>query len=405
MPNRALVVGAAALLTFAACGSSSNEPLPDGAPHGGADALDGSVADAPDGADATLDGAGADGADRREAAAPTFAATVVTTLALPGAPVAATYNAGTKKAYFACQAADKSSAGIAVIDDVANQVTKTLTPAAVVTSLAANATTKTVYGAEGGQIDVIDSAADVISTTVKISDGSTIAGLAVDEAHDKIYVVTTLSGMTELFVLDGATNVLSTSRNPLLTPVGAPSVAVDGPTQQVFVLGVDSNSEGEIVTLDGPSGAAIDLATTKSHVDPLVSGVAALGNGTASVLLVRPGVVKGLNQGDVTLPGSVAPAGVAAGDFAGTATTLVIGVNDAGALSGFGVDTATGALSPFGFPLNKNVPTGAVAARVVIAGPIVRGREAYVALAPDPKSDAPFSPTEAIKIAVTSTPP
>jgi hypothetical protein len=377
-------------------------------PDGGDASSPSDAGDAPpDLADALSPGDAQDGSSDGTSVvvAPTLTAAVSATIALPGIPVVSTYNAGTRKAYFACQTPAKASAGVAVVDDLTNAIVATITPAAPVTSLAANAATKTVYGGEGAQIDVIDSATDMVSKTVSIPDGSAIVGLAVDEAHNRTYVVTTMPGMTELFVLDGATGVLSPLRPPLLTPAGMPSVAVDGPTQQLFVLGVDSNNEGEIVTLDGPSGVPTHLATTNSLVDRSVSGIVPVGNGTAAILLVKPGVVKGLEQSDVVLPAAFTPAGVAAADLGRGPITLVSGFGAGGALEGFGVDTATGALSPFDVPLDPGMgglPPGTTAARLLTAAPIAGGSEVYVSPTPDPKSDAPFSPTETIKIAVTA---
>jgi hypothetical protein len=415
MPSRALVLAAVALLAGAACGSSSNAPAP-GSPYapGAADgATDGRDASG-DGADAAravdAGDAGVDAGDvATDVVAPVLTATVVTTIALPGVPVAGTYNAGTKKVYLACQTPD-AGAAVAVVDDVANAVVTTISSAAAVTSLAANATTKIVYGAEGAQIDVIDSTTDMIATTVKIPDSSVIAGLAVDEVHNKTFAVTTIPPFTtELFSLDGATNVLTALRNPLLKPTGAPVLATDGPTQKVFVLGVDSNSAAVIVTLDGPSGAPTALSTPNNLVDPSVSGLAPLGNGTASVLLLKPGIVKGLEQRDVALPATFKPAGVAAADLGAGPLTLVVGfdvgLDAAAAFIGYGVDTATGALSAFGVPLTKSLPANTAAARLVTAAAIAGGRELYVAPTPDPQSTAPFSPTVAIKLAVTSAPP
>src|SRR5262249_23399965 len=156
---------------------------------------------------------------------------------------------------------------------------------------------KTIYGAEGSMLDIIDGTTDKIVATETLSDGSTIVGLGVDEAHGRTYMVTTKDGMTELFALeDGPLHILDPLRPPLLTPRGQSPIAVDGPGQQVFVLGVDSNGEGEIVTLDGPSGAPTHLAQTSSHVDPSVSGIVLLGDATAANLLVKPNIVKPLGR-------------------------------------------------------------------------------------------------------------
>jgi hypothetical protein len=400
MPSRALVVSAAVVLACAGCGD--NKPSST-TPDGGDAASPSDAADAPttpDGGDAASPSDATDVSGDVVIVAPTLIAALSATIALPGVPVAAAYNAGTKKAYFACQTPTKASAGVAVVDDVTNAIVATITSAAPLTSLAANATTKTVYGAEGAQVDVIDSATDTISKTVMIPDGSTIAGLAGDEAHNRTYVVTTTPGGTELFVLDGATNMISSLRPPLLKPVGTPSVAVDDTTQKLFVLGVDSNNEGEIVTLDGPSGVPTSLATTNSMVDPSVSGVVPLGNGTATILFVKPAVVKGLEQRDITLPASFTPGGVAAADLGRGPITLVVGFGAGGALEGFGADTSTGALSPFGVPLDGGLPPNTTAALLLTAAPIPGGSEVYVSPTPDPKADASFSPTETIKITV-----
>jgi hypothetical protein len=424
MPTRALVFSAAILAACAACGRlkphADASTAPDGGDAGGAldaategDAVaapDADAAAAPD-ADAAETSADADAAvtsadvASEAPAGPPLTAAVVTTIDLPGIPVAAAYDGGTKKAYFACRTPGGASAGIAAVDDVTNAVVATITSGSV-TALAANAMTKTVYAAEGALLDVIDSATDTISTTVKISDGSTIVGLAVDEGHNRTYVVTVTDLGTELFSLDGATNVLQGLRPPLLKPVGMPPVAVESASQSVFVLGVDSNGEGVIVTLDGPSGVPTKLASTKSHVDPSVSGIVPVGDGTAAVLLVNPGVVKRLQGMEVALPSSFAPAGVAAVDFGAGARALVVGfaASGAGAFSGFGVDTTSGALSPFGVPLDGGLPAGTTAARLLVAAPVPGGAEVYVDPTPDPESAAPFSPTRTIKLTVTAAP-
>jgi len=389
MPARARL--SIAILVCAGCGSSPNNPPDASTAH---DASDARVTS--DGADGASDGDGG--------AAISLTASVVTTIALPGVPVVAAYNGGTKKAYFACITGAKASAGIAVVDDTMNEVVGTITSAAVVTSLAANGVTKIVYAAEGAQIDVIDSATDTISTTVKTPDGSPIAGLAVDELHNRTYVVTTSQFMTELFALDGATNMLMTLRNPLLTPTGTPPIAVDGPMQEVFVLGVDSNSAGEIITLDGPTGTPTLLTTTDSVVDPSVSGIVPLGNGTAGVLVVSPGLVKRLEHKDAVLPTTFTPAGVTQADFGRGAMTVVVGFGAAGALQGFGVDTASGTLSPFDVPVSGGLPPGTTAARLLTAAAIAGGAELYLDPTPDPTSEAAFAPTETIKLTVSAAP-
>jgi hypothetical protein len=408
MPSKALVLSAAAAVACAACASSANNPPGAFMPADGGEASDGSDAPVspPDVGDAPGPGDGGDAAASSDAAPLMLSASVVATIALPGVPISAAYVAATRKAYFACQTPSKDSAGVAVVDDVMNTVAATITPAAAVTSLAASATTKTIYAAEGATIEVIDSTTDTVTKTVKIPDGSLIAGMAVDEAHGRLYIVTTAGGMTELFVFDGA--ALTSLRQPLLTPAGTPPVAVDSPTQQLFVLGVDSNLEGEIVTLDGPSGAPTHLATTTSKVEPEVSGIVPLGDGTAAILLVKPGIVKRLDHKDVALPKAFTPAGIAAADLGrGAPTTLVVGFDaDGGVLEGYGVDTASGALSPpFAVPLVDALPDRTLAARLLAAAPLNGGSEVYVDPTPDPKSTAPFSPTVTIKITVTAAPP
>jgi hypothetical protein len=424
MRTRALLFGAV-LVACASCGRLKSGAAADASPDAGDAAADAETSDAapdadgapapdadaavaPD-ADASSDGAdaGLDGADVAiEAAAGTpLTAAVTATIDLPGIPVAAAYNAGTKKAYFACGTPAGASAGVAVVDDGTNAVVATIATAAAVTSLAANSTTKIVYGAEGAQVDVIDSASDTISTTVKISDGSTIVGLGVDELHDQTYVVTTTQGMTELFVIDGATGMLQSRRPPLLTPAGMPPVAIDGASQSVFVLGVDSNLEGEIVTLDGPSGAATGLAAVASKVDPSVSGIVSLGDGRAAILLVKPGLVRVLPNKDFGLPAALAPAGIAACNLGGGPVALVVGFGASGGLEGYGVDATTGALSPFGVPLAGGVPAGTTAARMLAAASLTGGGcEIYVDPTPDPNSAAAFSPTRTIKLTIATAP-
>jgi hypothetical protein len=415
MPSRAHFFVAAVVLAGASCSSSPNNPPKDAsAGHDGGDAGR-DAADAPpaahDGGDAAPevardggDAAPVDGADAVAAPPPlALTATVVATIGLPGIPVSAAYNAGTKKVYFACQTPAGASAGVAVVDDVMNKVVATITPAAVVTSLAANSATKTVYAAEGAALEIIDSATDTSKKTVPIPDGSVIAGLAVDELHDQTYVVTTVQGGTELFVWDGPMQMLGSLRPPLLTPRGLPPVAVDGTSQLTFVLGVDSNMEGEVVMLDAPSGAPLRLATTKSKVDPGISGVVPIGGGSVAVLYVAPGVVQGVGRMDVALPASFSPAGIAAVDFGQGAIAVVAGFRAGGGLEGVGVDTTAGWVSPFAVPLAAALPAGTVAARLVTAAPVAGGSEVYVDATPDPKSSAAYAPTQTIKLTVTGT--
>jgi hypothetical protein len=355
--------------------------------------------DAHDGGDAAADGSDA------PVVGVALTAALVTAIDLPGIPVAAAYNGGTKKAYFACQTPAGASAGVAVVDDVMNKVVATITPAAVVTALAANATTKVVYAAEGAALEIFDSDADTSTKTVAIPDSSTIAGLAVDEMHDKVYVVTTSDAGTEFFSLDGPTAVLTSLRQPLLRPVGMPVIAVDAPTQQVFILGVDSNSEGEVVTLDGPSAVPQHVvATAATKVDPAIAGIVALGDGTAAILSVKPGVVQPLMRKNVTLPASFVPAGFAAADLGQGTIVLVAGFTANGGLEGLGVDTTTGALSPFDVPLAAGLPAGTTAARLLTAAPVAGGTELYVDPTPDPMSTAAYAPTQTIKVTVTSAP-
>jgi hypothetical protein len=391
--SRALVLSVASLLAWGGCSSSSNEPSAPIALDGGDAAV------SPDGADA---GTG-DASDAPPGLK--LVSRVTATTLLPGIPVAAAYNAGTKKVYFACRTPAGGSAGIAVVDDVTTAVVGAITPPAPVASLAANPTTKIVYAAETSQVDVIDSATDTITAMVKMPDGSfPIAGLGVDEMHNQAYVLAAVPFMAQLFALGGATNMVTTLRPPLLTPAGLPPIAVDAVMQELFVLGVDSNSQGEIVTLDGPSGVPTKLASTDSRVDAEVSGIVPLGNGTAAVLLVKPGIVKGLQQKEVALPATFAPAGIAPCDFGNGPIAVVVGLGAGGGLEGYGVDTATGAEAPFAVPLTAGLPAGTIAARLVAAAPIPGGCEIYVNPTPEPMSGA-YSPTETIKLAVTLAPP
>jgi hypothetical protein len=397
--TRALILGAAAALACAACSSSSNAPnftFDASVPHDGS-------SDAPKALDAHD---GGDAATDAPVVGVTLTAALVTAIDLPGIPVAAAYNGGTKKAYFACQTPAGASAGVAVVDDVMNKVVATITPAAAVTALGANATTKVVYAAEGASLEVFDSAADTSTKTVAIPDGSIIAGLAVDEMHDQTYIVTTSAAGTGFFMLDGPTAMLTSLRMPLLRPVGMPVVAVDGPTQQVFILGVDSNSEGEVVTLDGPSAVPQHVVATASlKVDPAVAGIVAVGGGTAAILSVKPGVVQPLMRKNVALPVSFAPAGFAAADLGQGTIVLVAGFRADGGLEGLGVDTTTGALSPFDVPLPAGLPAATTAARLLTAAPVAGGTELYVDPTPDPTSTAAYTPTQTIKLTVTSAAP
>lgn len=383
MPGKAAISMLATMVAAAAC-SSSPGASPDGAAGAGGD------------------GAAEHGSDAI-GAAPKLATSLVATIALPGAPIAAAYNAGTKKVYFACQTPAGASAGVAVVDDTTNTMVTKVMPSGLVTSLAANATTKKIYGVEADQVDVIDSAFDALVATVKIPDGGLIAGLAVDELHDAVYVVATLGGASTLYLLDGETNMMKALRGVLLTPTGAPPIAVDGATQKVFVLGVDSNDAGLVVMFDGISGQPQKLTPSDSQVSPTASGIIPLGDGTVDALLLAPNIIKRIGRGDVSLPGAFTPTGVAAGDLGRGPGAIVIGVGADGQPQGLDVDAATGAIEPFSLDLGAGVFVGTVAGQIVAAAPVAGGSEFYVDERPVGDAGA-ASPAETLKITVTAAP-
>jgi hypothetical protein len=375
--NGVALAAVACGLALGACGSGAS---------GGGDADASGVTDAQGDA-----GADADADDFVDAAPVTLAAAVVTTIALPGVPTVAAYNAGTKKVYFGCQTPAKTSAGVAVVDDVTNTVVATIAVAAPLTSLVANGTTKKMYGVEGDQIDVIDSATDTITTKVATPDQTPIAGLAVDEAHDRVYVVASSGGTTSLYALDGALNTLAAPTPVLLSPEGAPPIAVDPVTQKVFVLGVDSNQEGLVVTFDGPSGIPLGLATTKSRVSASASAVMSLGDGTAAMLLVSPSVVGHLGHMDVSLPDPFTPTAVVELDFGAGPSVVVVGTLAGAPAQGYAVAPGNGALSPFSLDGDGAVFANEAAQQIIAAAPIAGGTELFVDLADLPATaDASF---------------
>jgi hypothetical protein len=382
-------------LATSACGSSSNAPAPqtDG---GGADG-DASTVDGP--VDAAVDAV-----DAADDAATTLTAAPVTTIVLPGIPMVAAYNAGTKKAYFACQTQAKASAGVAVVDDTTNAVVATILPASPLTSLAANATTKKIYGVEGDQIDVIDSATDAITAMVETPDQALISGLAVDETHNRIYAVGTLAGATRLYVLDGAMNTITAGTPVLLTPTGAVPVAVDAATQRVFVLGVDSNQSGVIVTLDGTSGSPLDISFATSKVDPAASSIVPMGDGTAASLLVSPGIIDHLDHLAVMLPTTFTPSGVTVASFGAGTRVLVVGFDGSGVSDGYVAELLSGTLSPFSLDLGGGAFANTVAAQLLVGKAIAGGSEAYVDVKPAPVGGPAFAPAATLKVTLTAAP-
>ncbi|HVZ72323.1 MAG TPA: hypothetical protein VHJ20_08105 [Polyangia bacterium] len=404
MAGRASVVAVALALALSGCGGRPVVGLPKVTlerPSEGADGgLDGSSDGAADGA---ADADASDGGDAPVEAPPPLelAASLVAKIALPGAPITAAYNGGTQKTYVACRAAaDAGAVGpIAVVDDATNAVVKTIAPSAAVTALTTDGATKRVYAAEGDQVEVVDSTADMILATVKTPDGAVLAGVAADEAHDKIFAVGTKDFATNLYVLDGATNVMTVLRAVLLTPRGAPAIAVDG-MNDVFVLGVDSNSSGLVVTFDETSGTPTHISTSDSMVSASASGVVSMGDGSASILFLGPGLVKRISLGDTQLPTAFTPTGVAGGDFGRGPMPVVVGFDDHGGASGYAVDTGAFTLSPFTLAFASAFGL-TVPAEVVTGAPRANGVELYVfeqALPPSTSS----APAEAVKIAVTA---
>jgi hypothetical protein len=375
----------AVVLAAGGCGRLKPQasPLEAGVgPDAGGGAGMGGAPDAAGAAGASTGAADGGGAE----AAPPASATLVKTIALPGIPTStSTYNAGTKKAYFACETAAKASAGIAVVDDATNEVVTTITPAGPVVGLAANAMTKKVYAAEGDQVEIIDSVTDTVLATVKTPDGAVIAGLAVDEPHDLVYLVATKAPQTGLYVLEGVPSAIRYIRFVLLTPSGAPPIAVDPETRRVFVMGADSNGAGLIITLDGLTGGPQRLVTTDSLVSATASGVVSLGAGKAAALFLEPDILKRIGEPDVYLPAGFTPTGIAAtGSGNGSAPSVVIdGFGANGRSQVHVLDGATGQFAAYDLALGG----GTVAAGILVTAP-ASGIELYVDGA-DPKSDPP----------------
>jgi hypothetical protein len=395
MPRGTLIAAfglCAGVLAAGACGKSKPVGLMDDAAAGTGgrhDAGDAAPADHPSG-----DG-GHDADGSGDAAKAT--ATLVKAIALPGVPVATAYNGGTKKAYFACRSAADAgvSTGIAVVDDATNTVVARIDGVGLVTQLAANATTRTVYAAEADQVDVIDSATDTVQATFKTPDGSLIAGVAVDETHNLLYIVARKEPLTGLYALDGApagtdggatdagsadggTTGIRSIRNILLIPAGAPAVAVDEGMQRVFVMGADSNGAGLIVAFDGVTGVPQKLAASDSLVSATASGVVALGNGEAAALFLGPNIIKRLNLPDVKLPADFTPTGIARATGPGGGNVLIVGFGADGGSEVQVLDASSGVLSPLPLSIDGTAPAGTVAAGILTAAPLTGGTELYV---------------------------
>jgi hypothetical protein len=347
-------------------------------------------------------GGGSAGADGGATGAPVFTAALLATIPLPGTPTVATYNGGTKKAYFSCVTATNTSAGIAVVDDTTNAVVATITPGMPLTALASNALTKKVYGVEGDQLDVIDGATDTITGTVETPDKSPIVGLAIDETRNQIYVLTKTVTVAYLYVVDGVTDTFGSAHQILLTPVGTPSIAVDAQRQLVFVLGADSNMSGEEVTVDGTTGAPMMVNSTDSKVSPSGSGIFSMGDGSAALVFVSPGLVKLLGRDDVVLPTTFTPTGVTVMRGSGPRRDVVlVGQGSDGVPLGYRIDGASSALSSFSLALGGGVFANTIPGEVLAAAPLPNGSELYLDLAPDPTTGTPPGPAETIKLKLT----
>jgi hypothetical protein len=330
-----------------------------------------------------------------------YTAALIAKIALPGTPTVATYNAGTKMAYFSCVTATNTSAGVAVVDDMTNAVVATITPGKPLTALAANALTKKVYGVEGDQLDVIDSASNAIEATVETPDQSPISGLAVDETHNLVYVLTKTATMANLYIVDGASRAFGASHQILLNPIGTPPIAVDGKTQSVFVLGADSNMFGEEVTVDGMTGTPKKLTTTNSMVSPSGSGIFSLGDGTAALVFVSPGLVKLLGHADVLLPMTFMPTGVTVMGADLRRDVVLVGLGSDGVPLGYRIAGSDETLSSFSLALGGGVFSNTIPGEVLTAAPLPNGSELYLDLAPDPVTGTPPGPAETIKIKLT----
>jgi hypothetical protein len=349
------------------------------------------------------DVADAASSDATDAPAPVtpFSAAVVTRIPLPGTPTAATYNAGTKKAYFKCLTAAQVSAGIAVVDDTKNAVVANIPAPSPLTALASNATTKRVYGVVDDSVLVIDSAADTVTTTVPTPDHSMIVGLTVDELHDQVFVISKGAVVAYLYAFDGKTNSFGAAHQILLNPVGTPPLAVDGAAQKVFILGADSNMQGEEVTVNAMTGTPVKLTTTDKMVSPSGSGIVALGDGTAALVFVSPGFVKVLEHGEFPLPATFTPTSVALLPLATRANVLVLGFGASGEPLGYTVDPSATKPTSVTMALGDDVFKTTTIQQVVVGASLPNGAELYLDAKPGPDSTAQLGPAETVKIALT----
>jgi hypothetical protein len=233
-----------------------------------------------------------------QAAAGTSTIGAQDTIALPGAAGAMAYNAGTKKVYVALttttDAGLTAAGGIAVIDDTTNAVTGNVAATSSVVAMASNATTKTLYASEQTQVDVIDSTADTITTTVPFPSGHA-EGFAVDETNNKVYVL----GDSAVYVLDGATNTFGASPFAFtgMTPPtadftgGKPAIAFDSATGTLYAMGLASSLDGVVLSINATTGATNQTYTLTSEqpnaivfvpgVGAVVTTVSASGGGNA----------------------------------------------------------------------------------------------------------------------------
>ena len=215
-------------------------------------------------------------------------------------------------------------------------------------------------------------------------------------------IASEIVGIGQMAIRCGGTlNTLAAPTPILLSPLGVPAIAVDGTTQKVFVLGVDSNTEGLVLTVDGPSGVPVDIENTASHVSASASGVVSLGDGTAAILLLSPGVVKRLGDHDLSLPDGFTPTGVAGVDVGSGASALVVGFGAERPLRGYIVDPASRVLSPFSLPAEGDLAAGTIVEEVVPAAATASVSELYLDLAPDATGTLPSGPAETIKVALT----
>lgn len=386
-------------LGLASCSSGSGAT--------GVQGVDSGNVDAPDPSDTgATDGASEVGGD---VPLPIVSATKI---ALPGTPLGMAYNTGTKKAYFACATTDASgvirNAGIAIVDDKTGTVIRTIAVSNTVKAMGANGTTKKVYAADGNTVDIIDSTTDAV-TSVKLPKGATsgfefIMSFAVDESHNRVYVLGAPGGSTTaiVHVLDGASDAFTAAFTVPIAPGGMNSIAVDPATQKIFVLGNDAAFNANIVTINGTNGTvapAIVTAYGLANTDGIVS----VGDNNAAVTLLRsaslPSIVRFIDPVDAVLPAGFVPGGIATfgvgliitGYDSTTGDSHLLLVDRGGVVS-----TMSDAATKDEFLRHKLV------AGAIIAGDLAPSSSTfYVELYPDPVTGKPLGEAAVLRVVLT----